>query len=149
MWSYFWTHLNQITFHNLQSYLIYRHTKLWVSIRYTICENLVKKTTLQTWLVVDYVWKLSKNAAKSQLAVTSGKSIHQNVCTKIRHIFCGCLVKIRQKTFIFVIFFQTKPVLLSFPIKTISKTKNLAMLGWFWIKYDIYSKYSRPLHELV
>ena len=50
------SHQNQITFHNRHSHLAYQHTKLWFSVKHTVCESLVSYNSSNLnvcWLCVE------------------------------------------------------------------------------------------------
>ena len=56
--------LKQITFRNLQSHLEYRHIKVYVLIRYTVCESLVKIEQFR--YEINHVWNVLKETTKSR-----------------------------------------------------------------------------------
>ena len=58
------TKLNKRTCHNLQSHLACLHIKMCTLIKHSICESMVKILTLQTRMLVDYVWKFPKKRRK-------------------------------------------------------------------------------------
>ena len=90
------THLNQITFHNLQSHLAYQHTKLWVLFRHTLYKNLVKIHYLRH----EKVSIMYENSSKMQQNQESFHNLQLHLVCQyikmsvlIRYIFCKSLVK--------------------------------------------------------
>ena len=54
-----------------------------------------------------------------------------------------------QKTLIFVICFSGIGQCFQPTQSKSLENQKFAMVGLLWIKYDVFSKYSRPLHKLV
>ena len=93
------TVLNQITFHNLQSYLVYQYFKLWVLIRQTFCESLV---TIQH-IVMNVCWLCMEIHIKTQYNQGPFHNLQSNLaywlvkmCTLIRHTIYESFVEIQR-----------------------------------------------------
>ena len=137
------THLNQRTYHNLQSHLTYCYAKMFALITQTICESLVEIQQFRhEKSLIMYENTQIRNKIKG-CSITCSHIWHFNTSKCLYWKFDEDIWYQTKLPFICVIFFA------DLPKKTALKIKNLATLGCSWIKYGIFSKYFRPLHKLV
>ena len=101
--------LNQKNFHNLQSHLAHRHTKLWIIIRHRVCESLVKIHYFRhEWSFMYKIFKKRKKIKEHFITCSYIWYINTSgcvFCIEAQSVFWRCVITNPKILLILVIFY--------------------------------------------